>query len=123
MGAADFRVSCAAGLEDVPPDGGAAVAGGMFLPDRGAESAGRWVLRDGLPAPPDWEVPGVGAAGVFGTAPEFSRRVVRAPPGLPPDFGTFGPPGWGGRGDVVGGAFGADADAFPPVVTLVWVEV
>ena len=42
---------------------------------------------------------------------------------MPPVLGMFGPPGWGGRGDVVGDAFGADADAFPPVVTLVWTEV
>lgn len=114
--------SCRAVLEDLPPAGGATVAGGAFLPGRDAESAGRCVLRDGFPAGPVWEVPGVGAAGVFGTAPEFSRRVARALPCLPPDFGTFGPPGWGGRGSVV--VCGADVPELPrPMVTLVCSEV
>lgn len=143
MGGLGFRASCAAGLGDVlftverpglgvrscraaleavPPAGGAAVAGGTFLPGRGAGSAGRWVLRDGFPAGPDWDAPGVGAAGVFGTAPEFSRRVVRALPCLPPDFGMLGPPGWGGRGSVA--VCGADAPEPPrPTVTLVCSEV
>ena len=115
--------SCRTVLEDVPPVGGADVAGGAFLPGRGAESDGRWVLRDGFPAKPGWDMPGApGAPGVFGTAPESSRRVVRALPGLAPAFGTAGPPGWGAR-EAPAGAFGAEEDRFPPTVTLVWAEV
>ena len=108
---------CGAGLEGVPPGGDVAVAGAAFLLGRGAGSLGRWVLRDGFPEKPGWDTPG--APGVFGTAPESSRRVVRALPGLPPDLGTAGPLGWGAR-EVPAGAFGADEDAFPPTVTLVW---
>lgn len=114
VGGMGFRASCAAELGDAPftvvwpglgvrscwtgpevvlPAEGTAVAGGTFLPGRGAELAGRCVLRADFPAGPGWEVPGVGAAGVFGVAPEFSRRVVRALPCLPPDFGILGPPG------------------------------
>ncbi len=114
---------CGAGLEGVPPGGDVAVAGAAFLLDRGAGSLGRWVLRDGFPAKPGWDTPGApGAPGVFGTAPESSRRVVRALPGLAPAFGTAGPPGWGAR-EAPAGAFGVDEDAFPPMVTLVWAEV
>ena len=111
---------CGAGLEGVPPGGDDAVAGAAFLPGRGAGSLGRWVLRDGFPAEPGWDTLGApGAAGVLGAAPKTSRRVVRALPGLLPGFGIVGPPGWGVRGDPAG-AFGADEDAFPPTVTLVW---
>lgn len=115
--------ACGAGLEGVPPGGDVAVAGAAFLPGRGAGSLGRWVLRDGFPAKPGWDMPGApGAPGVFGTAPESSRRVVRVLPGLPPAFGTVGPPGWGAR-EAPAGAFGAEEDRFPPTVTLVWAEV
>ena len=69
--------SCLAVPEDVPPAGGAAAAGGMFLPGRDAESGGLWVLRVGFPAVPGWEPPGPGAVGVFGTVPAFSRLVER----------------------------------------------
>ena len=77
-GLADVRVSCRAWLADAPPAGDAAVAGGTFLPGRGEESAGRWVVRVGFPVGPGWEEPEAdGAAGVFVAAPEFSRRVTR----------------------------------------------
>lgn len=72
--------SCRAVLEDVPPAWGAAVAGGIFLPGRGVDSVGRWLLRLGFPAGPGCPLPVAGAAGVLGTAPEFSRRVVRVLP-------------------------------------------
>ena len=136
VGAADFRCSCRAGLEnvlftvvrlelevcscrtvleDVPPVGGADVAGGVFLPGRGAESDGRWVLRDGFPAEPGWGAAGAdGAAGVLGASPVFSRLVDRALPGFGEGVETAGPPGWGWRGAVV--------PVEPlPTAALVWV--
>lgn len=120
---ADVCGSCRAVLGDVPPAGGTAVDGEAFLPGRGEDSAGRWVLRNGFPAAPAWDaLEAVGAPGFWGTAPESPRRVVRALPGLPPAFGTAGPPGWGVRGEPAG-VFGVDADAFPSMVTLVWAEV
>lgn len=76
------RPSFAAGLGDAPPAGDVAAFGAVFLPGRGWEPPGRWVLRDGFPAGPGW-----GA--------------------LPPERG---PPEWDGRGDPVG-AFGAGPDA------------
>lgn len=94
--------------------------GGAFLPGRDADSAGRWVLRDGLPAAPAWDAPeAAGVPGVFGAVPALSRRVARVSPGLGGDLDAAGPPGWGGLG-AVGGAFPPDAPALPPfVVTLV----
>lgn len=120
---ADVRGSCRAVLEGAPPGGDAAVDG-AFLPGRDADSTGRWVLRDGFPAPPAWDAPeAAGVPGVFGTAPEPSRRVARVLPSFGGDLDAAGPPGWGGLG-AVGGAFPPDAPALPPfVVTLVWVEV
>ena len=117
---ADVRGSCRAVLGDVPPAVGAAVAGGVFLPGRVVDSAGRWVLRDGLPAAPAWDAPeAAGVPGVFGAVPALSRRVARVSPGLGGDLDAAGPPGWGGLG-AVGGAFPPDAPALPPfVVTLV----
>ena len=119
-----MRGSCRTGPEGAPPAGGAAVDGGAFLPGRGEDSAGRWVLRDGFPAPPAWDAPeAAGVPGVFGTAPESPRRVARVSPGLGGDLDAAGPPGWGGLG-AVGGAFPPDAPGLPPfVVTLVWAEV
>lgn len=115
VGAADFRSSCRAGLEDVLPAGGAAVAGGTFLPGRGAGSGGLWVLRAGFPAGPDWDASGaVGAAGVFGTAPAFSRLVERTLPGFGGGVETAEPIGWGWRGAVV-------PEGPLPAVTLVCV--
>lgn len=121
---ADVRASCRAVLGDAPPAGGAAVDGGAFLPGRGEDSAGRWVLRDGLPGLPAWDAPeAAGATGVFGTAPESPRRVARVLPGFGGDLDAARPPGWGGLG-AVGGAFPPDAPGLPPfVVTLVWAEV
>ena len=134
-GAAGFRGSCRAGLEDVPfaatrpglevrscrvvpedvpPAGGAAAAGGMFLPDRDVESGGLWVLRVGFPAEPGWELPGPGAVGVFGTAPAFSRLVERVLPGSCGGVETAEPIGWGWRGAVV-------PEGPLPAVTLVCV--
>ena len=118
-----MRGSCRAVLGDVPPVGGTAVDGGAFLPGRGEDSAGRWVLRAGLPGLPAWDaLEADGAAGGFGAVPALSRRVARVSPGFGGDLDAAGPPGWGVRGEPAG-VFGVDADAFPPTVTLVWAEV
>ena len=82
--------SCRAGLEGVPFAGDAAAAGGAFLPGRGVDSDGLWVLRVAFPA-----APGTGAVDVFGTAPVFSRLVDRALPGLGGEAETAEPTGWG----------------------------
>lgn len=97
MDAEGLRPSCRAGLGGVRPAGGVAAAGAVFLPGRGAEPSGRWVLREGFPAPPGWDVP----------------------PCLTPDVGIDGPPGRGAR-EAAGGALGANPDAPLPVVTVVW---
>ena len=119
-GLADVRGSCRAVLRDVPPAGGTAVAGGVFLPGRVVDSVGRWVLRDGLPGLPAWDAPeAAGVPGVFGAAPESPRRVARVSPGLGGDLDAAEPPGWGGLG-AVDGAFPPDAPVLPPfVITLV----
>ena len=49
------RGSCCAGLELCVLDGGAAIAGGIFLLCRGSAEGGRWVLRACFPAVSDWE--------------------------------------------------------------------
>lgn len=92
---------CGAGPGDVRPDGDAPAVGAVFLPGRDGELSGRWVLREGLPAPPGWG----------------------APPRFPPDLGTVGPPGRGVRGEPED-AFAADDPGLPPPeFTVVWVEV
>jgi len=113
--------SCRTGLGDAAPAGGAALAGGISLPCRADGSAGRWVLRLGFPALPDWMGPGAGVAAVFGAAPVFSRRVERVLPGLGVPAAADSPPGWGGRGATAGGAFCAEAPR--STVTLVCWEV
>ena len=120
--AGDLRPSCRAGLEDAPPPGlrpelwlrscgaglgavapagGAAEVEAVFLLGRDGEPSGRWVLREGLPALPGWDVP----------------------PGLSPNLGTEGPPGRGARGEPEG-AFAVEPPGLPPsAVTVVWAEV